>query len=93
MTQKPNPERQARDALKAVWDAHEQRSEAYAMIAYGPPEAQDDALQDWRDAEHAISEAQAAFEQIVEDHGLDGDAIARSLQAEEEAAERRAAPQ
>ena len=88
MTQEPNPERQARDALKACWDAYEERSEAYAMMAYGPPEAQDDALQDWRDAEHDMSQAHAEFEQIVAEHGLDADAIARSLEEEQEAAER-----
>ena len=84
MTQEPNPERQARDALKACWDAYEERSEAYAMMAYGPPEAQDDALRDWRDAEHDMSQAHAEFEQIIAEHGLDADSIARSLQEEQE---------
>jgi hypothetical protein len=58
------------------------------MIAYGPPEAQDDAVHDWRDAEHHMSQAHAEFEQIVAEHGLDADSIARSLQEEQEAAER-----
>jgi hypothetical protein len=73
--------------LKACWDAYEERSEAYAMMACGPPEAQDDALGDWRNAEHDMSQGHAEFEQIVAEHGLDGDSVARSLQEEQEAAE------
>lgn len=70
------PEQQAREALKRCWEAVKDLRLAVECIHVDSVEHAEEAHKDWRDAQRAKREADAEFDRIVRDHGLDAAAIA-----------------
>lgn len=80
------PEQQARDALRAYWEAARDARSCLEMMdiveAADPAAADYDwHYEDWCEAVRVRDDLYDEFDRIIRENGLDADAIARSVRA------------